>query len=116
MDGNKIMKGLVQGLVAVGILLGAYVGFAISMYIIGIVFGILFDVGTTLGLDNQTLDFLSNVSDNWYTFADSLLAGANLVGTLVQIAIVIVVFGGFIYLGYKGYQKYGKRGRGDSSY
>ena len=116
MDGNKIMKGLVTGLVAIGILLGAYVGFAISMYIVGIVFGILFDVGTTIGLDNQTLDFLSNVSDNWYTFADSLLSGANLVGSLVQVAIVIVVFGAFIYIGYKGYKKLGKRGMGDNSY
>ena len=116
MDGNKIMKGLIQGLIAVGILLGAYVGFAISMYIVAIVFGILFQVGETLGLDNTTVEFLGNISDNWYTFATNLLTGANLVGTLVQVAIVIVVFGAFIYIGYKGYQKLGKKGRGDSSY
>ena len=115
MDGAKIMKGLTSGLIAIGILLGSYVSFAISMYIVGIILGILFNVGTTLGLDNKTLEFLSNVSENWYTFATSLLTGANLVGSLVQIAIVIVVFGGFIYLGYKGYKKY-KSGSGDNSY
>ena len=115
MDGSKIMKGLTTGLLAIGVLLGGYVGLAITMYVVGIVLGILFDVGTTLGLDGNTTEFLGNVSSNWYEFAGSLLSGTSLIGTLVQVAIVIVVFGGFIYLGYKGYKKF-KGSKGDNSY
>jgi len=116
MDGSNVTKGLLQGLKVIGLLLGGIVTFVFGAFIVGIVLGFLFEVAGDLGLDNTTVEFLGNVSSAWYNFAGSLIAGTNLVGNLVQIAIILVVFGGLIGGGYMLYKKSKGNKGSDNSY
>ena len=104
---------LIKGLKLVGILAGAIVAIIFIMVIGIIVVGFLLEVATTLAIGTAATAALTNVTNAYWAFIDSLISGITLVGSLVPIVIVLVVFAavGFgIYAGAKAYKGKGKGG------
>lgn len=105
MDGDtgaKWSQNLIEALKLIGILVAIVGGVFFGLFILIIILGFLFSIGLTLGLDNTTVQALTNVTNAFYAFVGQLTEGISLVGKVLLIVILLVVFGG---LGYTGYQK-----------
>ena len=97
-------SGIMKGLLLIGALAGAVIGVIIVMLIAVIVGGIFGDtVIPALGLGTAATANATAVITTLFTFIGNLNSGLLIVGALLLIAIVIAVFGGAGYLGYKAY-------------
>ncbi len=85
-----------------------FLGLFIVALIIGIIFGVVLD--GTISVDNSTNTTLTAIQANFTTVVGQITAGASLAGSLIVVAIVLIVFGGLFMYGYKAYKKKGKSG------
>jgi len=92
--------GLLVGIV--GIVGGLYM----STYIISIVLGSIFQVAVngSLPVTNGTLEFMKDTEVSFFQVTGNVLTGAEFAGTLITIAIVLIVFAGLVIGGYAGYK------------
>lgn len=111
MDMDKINKNLVKALLLVVALIGGIIGVGFAGYIGLIMLGVLFGTTSSLGLDAATTGNLTALQTAIFTFFGSLISGIGLIGSLVIVGIILVVFAGLVYFGYKAY-----KGKGGNAY
>lgn len=115
MDMEKIGKNIVAAflaLVAIVAVIGAlYLSLFLITLILGVIFGVVLD--GSIAVDSNTNTTLTQVQGNFSATVGDITTGAAIAGSLIPVAIVLIVFAGVVYLGYKGYQKY--KGKGGSS-
>lgn len=118
LSGKAIGKGILEAFAVVGAVVAVLAGLFISLYVVTIVLGALFNLtSTTLPISTAAATYLTNISTAFFTVANSLLSAVTFAGTLMPIAIVLLVFAGAGFGVYAGYKKYKKsKGGGDMGY
>jgi len=114
MNGDEIGKNVMKALLVVLGVIGIIGALTITPYIQSIIVGTLFETGESSGvitngsaIDNFTDTLVSNYTSNMGKVTTATGIGLN----LLILAIVLIVLGGLVYGGYKGYQKMkGKKG------
>lgn len=67
-------------------------------------------VGSPLRITQSTREALRGTESTYFSTANYINSGASFAGALISIAVIMIVFGGFLALGYGAYKKYYKRG------
>jgi len=115
MDGNKITKGILMAFGVLVAVIGIVAGFYFGIVLVNIILGYLFSITATLGVGADTIAYNDNISASFYATANNLLAGQAIASNLIGLAIVLVVLGGLVFAGYKGYKAIkGRSGAGGS--
>ena len=112
MDMDKIGQNIIKAFMVlvgiVGVIGGLFLGLFLVALILGVIFGTVLDGSITV--DSNTNTTLTQVQGNFSSTVSDITSGAGIAGSLIPVAIVLVVFAGLVYLGYKGYQKYKSKG------
>ena len=113
--GDNIVKAFTALVAIVGVIGGLFLGLFLIALILGVIFGTVLDGSITV--DSNTNTTLTNVQGNFSTTVADITSGAGIAGSLIPVAIVLIVFAGLVYLGYQGYKRYkGKKGGGMGGY
>lgn len=111
-------KSIGKGILLVFVMLAALVSVVslmyIALYIYAIILGAIFGVVNdgNLPVTDATTVFLNETETSYFTVAGNVTSGAEFAGSLIPIAVVILVFSGLIVLGYFGYEHLKKKGKG----
>ena len=120
MNAKSIGKGILLAFVMLAALVAVVSLMYIGLYIYAIVLGSIFEVVNTgnLPVTTGTESFLNDTELSYFAVAGNVTSGAEFAGSLIPIAVVILVFAAFIVLGYFGYSKLkkGKSGKGGMSF
>jgi len=109
--GNNIVKAFMVLVAIVGVIGGLFLGLFLIALILGVIFGTVLD--GSISVDTNTNNTLGAVQGNFSNTVGDITSGAAIAGSLIPVAVVLIVFAGLVYLGYKGYKGYkGKGGDG----
>ena len=103
MSGN-IQKALLTVLAVVGII-GML---AIAPYIYTLIVGVLFDAGSDSGIlteNSETYNLTQDIERNFTSNMGKVNSAAGIGLNLLIVAVVLIVFAGIVYLGFKGAKK-----------
>ena len=108
--GSNIVKAFMVLVAIVGVVGGLYLGLFLISLVLGVIFGTVLD--GSISVDGNTTATLTNVQGNFSSTVGDITTGAGIAGSLIPVAVVLVVFAGIVVLGYYGYKKYrsGKSG------
>lgn len=109
--GANIIKAFQVLAIIVGVVGAVFLGLFILALILGIIFGIVLD--GSISVDTSTNDTLTMIQGNFTTVVGQITTGAQVAGSLIVVAVVLLVFGGIFAFGYSKYQSY-KKGKGGS--
>lgn len=118
MDLSKIGDNILKVFQVLLTIVGVIGAFFLSLFIITLVMGIIYNLvtGGTISVDSATNTTMSMLSGNFSSMVGSLVTAAGTTGSLIIVAAVIIVFGGLVVLGYKGYKSYKNRNQGMGGY
>lgn len=107
MDMEKIGSSLVKAFKMLGTIVGVVGGVFLALFLIYLILGIIFNLvlSGTISVDATTNSSLTKIQGNFSSLGDSILSGMSLTGSLIVVAVVLIVFGGLVYLGYKEIKK-----------
>jgi len=108
--GDNIIKAFLVLVSIVGVIGALFLGLFLISLILGVIFGTVLDGSITV--DSATNSTLTNVQGNFSSTVADITSSAGIAGSLIPVAIVLVVFAGLVVLGYKGYK--GWKGKGGS--
>ena len=115
MDMNIIGKNIVKAFAVlaaiVGVIGALYLGLFLVTLVLGVIFGVVLD--GSISVDTATNTTLTSVQGNFSSTVGDVTSGASIAGSLIPVAIVLIVFAGLVVLGVAGY-KYAKKGKGGS--
>lgn len=106
----KIDKGILGAFLMLLGLVGLIGGLFFLQYIYGIVLGSVFQTVQTGGLNVTVATelFLNNTESDFFTTIGYVNTGAKFAGTLITVAVILIIFGAFLTMGRKG-----KKGKND---
>lgn len=119
MDGSKVSKGIMGAFLMLLGLVAVVGGLFLTQYIYAIILGSVFQVvqNGSLPVTASTTTFLNTTESSFFSVTGYINSGAAFAGGLIAVGVILIVFGGFVALGYGAYRKY-KKGRsgGDMGY
>lgn len=104
-------KNIQNALLTVLAIVGIVGMLAITPYIYTLIVGTLFDAGTDSGIltaDSITYNLTQDIERNFASNMGKINSAAGIGLNLLIVAIVLIVFAGIVYFGYKKMQEKGK--------
>lgn len=116
MDMNKIGGNIIKAFAILGAIVGIIGSLYLGMFLITLVLGVIFGTVTSgdITVDGNTSITLAAVQRNFSSAVGDVTTGTSIAGSLIPVAIVLLVFAGIVVLGYTGYKSY-KGGSGGQS-
>ena len=117
MDGSKIAKGILGAFAVLGALVASVGTYYLLAYIYTIILGSVFEVGATgdLPITNGSNNTLGTLETSFNAAVVDINTGVTFGTSLVPVVIIIIIFAGFLALGYAGYKRVKGKG-GDMGY
>ncbi len=114
---NQIGKNIVDAFKMLAIIVGVVGGLFLGLFIIALILGIIFGLvnNGTIPVDANTNQTMINLQGNFSNIVGQITGGASTAGSLIVVAVVLIVFGGLVYWGYTKYKK-GKGNSGQGGY
>jgi len=106
--GDNIISAFVVLSAIVGVIAGLYLGLFLVALVLGVIFGTVLD--GSISVDTNTNTTLQNIQGNFSSTAGDITTGAGIAGSLIPVAVVLLVFAGIVVLGYMGYKAHKKKG------
>ncbi len=117
-NGKGISKGIIAAFIMLATLVGIIGGLYLAQYVYAIVLGSVFEVTNTgsLPITNETTTFLGTAESSYFNTSTSVLDGASFAGSLIPIAVILLVFGALLVGGWMLYNRYKDKKGGGGDY
>lgn len=104
---QPIMKGILDSFKMLGIVLGLIGGTYLLLFVITLVLGVVYNLalGGTINVSTATLTLMNNSFTSFSTLVTVVNGALTFTGSLLTVAIVLIVFGGLFAFGSQAVKK-----------
>ena len=118
MDMSKVGSNILKAFGILGVIAGAIRAIYLILFVVTIVLGSVFKVAAdgSLPITDGANTTLTTLETSYNTVIGSVNTSTEFAGSLIPIAIILIVFGGVVVLVYMGYKSYKDKKGGDMGY